>query len=174
MKDRFMGRLGGFTLIELLVVVLIIGVLTAVALPQYEKAVEKARSAQAMIFLDTFIKGQKMYYLANSEYFVGSLDDFDVTGVKLPVLQNQDWMTARTINYDSAQLIGAFRIGESGPKYILQVKLKDGVVPLRVCSGERWCKSFGITTPCALTNGVIIAYPGEEKDWCYIESGYLS
>ena len=58
----------GFTLIELLVVVLIIGILAAVAVPQYQKAVEKSRAVQALSTVKTLSEHFEQYYVENGNY----------------------------------------------------------------------------------------------------------
>lgn len=72
-----MRRKNAFTLIELLVVVLILGILTAIALPQYQKAIERTRNARLLATLDTFVKAQKMYYLEHGTYAT-TFDQLDV------------------------------------------------------------------------------------------------
>lgn len=73
-------KCNGFTFIELLVVVLIIGILAAIAVPQYQKAVERARASEALVNVRTLVNALKIYEMANGKITA----DFSQLDVNLP------------------------------------------------------------------------------------------
>ena len=79
-RTAFCTISAGFTLIELLVVVLIIGILAAVAVPQYQLAVDKSNFASNMPLLDATRTAQEAYYLANGQYAT----EFDQLDMQIP------------------------------------------------------------------------------------------
>ena len=70
----------GFTLIELLVVVLIIGILASIALPQYQKAVERSKAVRVLALLKAVGVADEAHYLATGSY----ASSFEELAVDIP------------------------------------------------------------------------------------------
>lgn len=117
-------RNGGFTLIELLVVVLIIGILAAVAVPQYQVAVVKSRVGAMLPLMASLSQAQEVYYLANGEYAkdVSNLD-VEIPGDCIPIEENSE--SASKIG-GSVYNCGPFTLGVFG----------NGMVNLNYCPDD--------------------------------------
>lgn len=84
----------GFTLIELLVVVLIIGILAAIALPQYKMAVAKSRYATMMDLTKAIAYAQDRYFMVHGTH-TNNFNDLDI---EMP--QNYISKTTKEYCYD--------------------------------------------------------------------------
>ncbi|MGB2579750.1 type IV pilus assembly protein PilE [Elusimicrobium simillimum] len=139
----------GFTLIELLVVVLIIGILAAIALPQYTRAVDKSRLAEAQTNLRSLSNAQEIYYMTHAAYT--TLEELDI---EIPVSQNYTYGISDNKNFIFAVS------SKNGPKLELYLQNSTGLKDVWVCRHDqverrlKLCRNLGCKT--------------EDTNWCIL------
>ena len=85
----------GFTLIELLIVIIIIGILSAIALPAFLSQAAKARQSEAKLFVGSINRAQQAYMMERLE-FADSIDRLNILQNKKSRFYSYSFVVTRT------------------------------------------------------------------------------
>ena len=89
----------GFTLIEVLVVVLIIGILSAIAVPKYMKTLEKSKYSEAAEHLRSIYSAEHKYALEHNDY-TKKFDDLYLDFSRVALERSEDDSSITVHNYE--------------------------------------------------------------------------
>ena len=123
MKNKIKNKLG-FTLLELLVVVVIIGILAAIALPQYRKAVARAELTQIINSVKSITNSQERYYLIYGAYAANLQGlDIDISNQVMCDISHKNW-----VNCYNGHLRIAHYYADSSEKYWTECLARDKIL----------------------------------------------
>lgn len=170
-------RKKGFTLLEMLVVVVIIGVMTAIAVPIYTKSMRQSRVADGLNMLDVLASAQNKYFVQHGKYAA------DLAALNAPVKKsaiNEDFAIKTTnFTYRKEQEKSCIYATSADGSYTIAKNYKKNSRP--VCSGDGCANlssfvqtgNLDDTCPkgdegCTLTESICVAngYAGFDEEHC--------
>ncbi len=153
-QGRYAGYSGrmGFTLIELLIVVLIIGILAAVALPQYQKAVEKAHVAEGLTILNAMDKAQQVCVLEHGQKQCGGKNFWE----------NAPFQPPTPLRLDEEECL------DTAPCFRTKAWecFSDDLLYCMRIKNEKWIGTLSIGTAYFVPHPLTCSYHDENVDFC--------
>ncbi len=103
LSNKKANKNSGFTLIELLVVIIIIGILSAIALPSFLNQAAKARASEARTNVGAMNRAQQAYYLENQKFAVdaGAVTASQTMGIGVKDTVNYAYVTTSPTNVNT-------------------------------------------------------------------------